>query len=49
MAVLCETVEEVAQGSLPARVKHDVHEEGGHRGQCVRVQARHAKHVTRAG
>lgn len=37
------------EGSLPAGVKHDVHEQGGHGGQCVWVEARHAKHVTRAG
>lgn len=29
----------------PSRVKHDVHEQRGYRGQSVRVQAGHAEHV----
>lgn len=34
---------------LPARVEHDVHEQRGHRGQRVGVQAGNAEHVTGAG
>lgn len=30
---------------LPSRVKHDIHEQGGYRGQCVWVQAGHTEHV----
>ena len=35
--------------SSPSRVEHDVHEQRGHRGQRVRVQAGHTEHVTGAG
>lgn len=34
---------------LPSWVEHDVHEQGGHRGQCVWVQTCHAEHVTGTG
>lgn len=35
--------------SSPSGVKHDVHEQSGHRRERVRVQTGHAEHVTGTG